>query len=153
MSWNEKMYCKVFIDLTPLLSNETIETQNVITQSSLTVSIGAPTFGGGSSFETLDFSLPSYSESTGGASDGAVKKNEPPSFKADFPELKLPSEEKKADDGKAEADAKKEAEDKAAAKKAAEEEKAAKAKVCIYACTMTLFFSTRIHHFTSIIGC
>lgn len=135
----------MFIDLTQLLSNKLIETQNIITQSSLTVSIGAPSFGGGSSFETLDFSLPSYSESTGGASDGAVKKNEPPSFKADFPELKLPSEEKKADDGKAEADAKakaeadakKEAEDKAAAKKAAEEEKAAKAKVCIQASTMT----------------
>lgn len=152
----------MFIDLTQLLSNELIETQNIITQSSVTVSIGAPSFGGGSSFETLDFSLPSYSESTGGASDGAVKKNEPPSFKADFPELKLPSEEKKADDGKAEADAKakaeadakKEAEDKAAAKKAAEEEKAAKAKVCINASTRTLSFeSTRIHHFTSIIGC
>jgi hypothetical protein len=37
-----------------------------IESSSLIVSVGAPSFGGGTSFETLDFSLPSYDEAVGG---------------------------------------------------------------------------------------
>lgn len=47
-----------------------------IESSSLIVSGGAPSFGGGASFETLDFSLPSYDEAVGGdvSSKSAPKK-------------------------------------------------------------------------------
>ena len=112
--------------------------------SSLLISAGAPSFGGGSSFETLDFSLPSYSEANGGDSKPAEPKSAP-----SFPELKIPGSEakeevkeeskvsaadeeaaKKAAEEEKAAAKKKAEEEKAAAKKAAEEEKAAKAKVC-----------------------
>ena len=106
---------------------------------------------GGASFETLDFSLPSYSEGTKGDAS-AAKDDGPPSFAPSFPELKLPgsdstaAEEKStpaaSDTSEADKEAAKKAaeeekavakktaeEEKAAAKKAAEEEKAAKKKV------------------------
>ena len=42
--------------------------------SSLILSAGAPTFGGGTSFETLDFSLPSYDQAvTGDVAKPAAK--------------------------------------------------------------------------------
>jgi hypothetical protein len=129
---------------------ETLESSNNIVleaaeyqEPSLLLS-AAPSFGGGASFETLDFSLPSYSEANGGDSKAAEPKSAP-----SFPELKIPGIEakeevkedskdsavdeeaakKKAEEEKAAAKKKAE-EEKAAAKKAAEEEKAAKAKVC-----------------------
>lgn len=89
--------------------------------SSTVISIGAPSFSAGSSFDTLDFSLPSYDEATKGGDISSTSKSAP-AFTADFPELKLPREE-----------AKKEASvDEAAAKKASEDEKAAKAKVGLF---------------------
>lgn len=106
--------------------------------SSSTLLAGAPSFGGGSSFDTLDFSLPSYSEANGGTAEKSEAPKSAPGFSAGFPELKLPGSgdsessapavdeaEKKAAD---EASKKAAEEDKAAAKKAAEEDKAAKAK-------------------------
>jgi len=113
------------------------------TQSStvLLSAFGAPSFSGGASFETLDFSLPSYNEATKSSSSSDGSSSAPPSFMPNLPELKLPensatasvstTEEKGTADKKAEeeASAKKAAEEeKAAAKKAAEEEKAAKLK-------------------------
>lgn len=103
--------------------------------SSLMVSIGAPSFAGGSSFETLDFSLPSYGEATGDAKSSDAPKSAP-SFSASFPELKLPGEssnsavDEAAEKKKAEEAKKAEEEKAAAAKKSAEEDKVAKAKVC-----------------------
>lgn len=53
---------------------------------------GAPSFGGGASFETLDFSLPSYNEAVKGSSEGrdsAMVESPPagpPSFTATFAE-------------------------------------------------------------------
>ena len=108
--------------------------------SSSTLLAGAPSFGGGASFDTLDFSLPSYSEANGGAAEKSEAPKSAPGFSAGFPELKLPGSgdsqssapvpavdeaEKKAAD---EVSKKAAEEDKAAAKKAAEEDKAAKAK-------------------------
>lgn len=129
-------------------SNNIIVEKQAYEPPSVTVSVGGPSFGGGASFDTLDFSLPSYGEATSGSSD--AKSDAPksaPSFSASFPELKLPGateasnepkasavdEEaavKKAEEEKAAAKNSAE-EEKAAAKKTAEEEKAAKAKVCL----------------------
>lgn len=115
--------------ITSTVSSETpnvsIERQAYESSSNL-VSIGAPKFSGGASFETMDFSLPSYDEGVGNT-DAAPKKSAP-SFSPDFPELKLPSssEEKSAEDVEAAKQAAEE--EKAAAKKQAEEEKAAAKK-------------------------
>jgi len=46
------------------------------------LSVGAPAFGGGDSFETLDFSLPSYDQATSG---GDVKKSDAPSLSSLLP--------------------------------------------------------------------
>jgi len=80
------------------------------------ISSGAPSFGGGSSFDTLDFSLPSYGQASKG-DDQAAPTKAAPAFS--FPELKIP--------GKEEVNAA----DEAAAKQAADDEKAAKAQVRI----------------------
>mmetsp|Transcript_9668 Transcript_9668/g.18145 ORF Transcript_9668/g.18145 Transcript_9668/m.18145 type:complete len:403 (-) Transcript_9668:1869-3077(-) len=85
--------------------------------SSTIISIGAPSFSAGSSFDTLDFSLPSYEEATKGGDISSTSKSAP-AFTADFPDFKLPREEVK----------KEAAVDEAAIKKAADDEKAAKAK-------------------------
>lgn len=82
------------------------------------VSIGAPSFGGGQSFDTLDFSLPSYSEANGSSNAPAAKSA--PSFSAGFPELKLPRGEEAQKDAAAE---------ESVAKKSAEDERAAKEQV------------------------
>ena len=91
---------------------------------------------GGSTFETLDFSLPSYNEGTKGEA-ASPKDDGPPSFAPSFPELKIPggdsktaAEEKSAPAAAdtSEADKKAAEEDKAAAKKAAEEDKVAAKK-------------------------
>jgi hypothetical protein len=76
-----------------------------VESSSLIVSIGAPSFGGGQSFETLDFSLPSYDQAVSG---GDVAK---PAAK-ETPE----------DDGAAKAAEKAAKEEAAAAERAAKEE-------------------------------
>jgi hypothetical protein len=89
--------------------------------SSTVISIGAPSFSAGSSFDTLDFSLPSYDEATKGGDISSTSKSAP-AFTADFPELKLPREEAKKETSV----------DEAAAKKASEDEKAAKAKVGLF---------------------
>lgn len=92
--------------------------------SSVLLSAGAPSFGGGGSFETLDFSLPSYDQAVSG---GDVSKPAPaptpaPSEDAAAKaaareEAKRAAEEAKAAKKQAEADAKE-----AAAKEAAEAE-------------------------------
>ena len=48
--------------------------------SSLLLSVGAPSFGGGGSFETLDFSLPSYNEAVSGDVTSAAPKKEASDF-------------------------------------------------------------------------
>lgn len=109
--------------------------------SDVILSAGAPAFGGGGSFETMDFSMPSYSEVTGSSSstDSAPKKDISDLFKS----VTAPSDsggdaavkaEDKAAKEQADADAtaakeKAAAADKASkedAKRAAAEEKAAK---------------------------
>lgn len=101
------------------------------------LSAGAPTFGGGGSFETLDFSLPSYNEAVGSdssSSSSAPKKDVSDLFKsfgggdneevadANAAREKAAVEEKAAKE-KAAADAKAAKEE---ARRAAAEEKAAK---------------------------
>jgi len=109
--------------------------------SNILLSVG---YGGnkGASFDTLDFSLPSYNEAVGGESES---KKEAPAFTPSFPELKLPGStastpapaptptptttpDTSAADAKAEQKAAAEAEKKAneEEKKAKEEEKKAK---------------------------
>lgn len=52
--------------------------RQAFSSSSTLISAGAPSFGGGGSFETMDFSMPSY--------DGSISssKSAPPSFTATF---------------------------------------------------------------------
>jgi hypothetical protein len=101
-------------------ASNTIVKQQSYQSSSMMVAIGAPTFGGGKSFDTLDFSLPSYSEANGG--DSAPETKSAPTFSASFPELKLPGGEEGKKDTAAE---------EAAAKKSVEEEKSSKEQVCV----------------------
>ncbi|EED92693.1 hypothetical protein THAPSDRAFT_262032 [Thalassiosira pseudonana CCMP1335] len=94
-----------------------LQTQSTTTSSTTLVSIGAPTFGGGGSFDTLDFSLPSYDEAVSGG-DVLAPSASPAASKSD-------------DGGKAEKEAAREEAKKAAAeKKEAEraEKEAAEAK-------------------------
>ena len=102
---------------------------NAQSSSVLLSAFGAPKGGGGASYETLDFSLPSYGEATSRPSSSSSA----PSFTASFPELKLPSSTEEAPAaaepaGDKEAEKKAAEEEKAAAKKAADEEKAAAKK-------------------------
>ncbi len=100
------------------------DASNNAESTSVVVSVGAPGGFGGSSYETLDFSLPSYTEATkGSSSDSGSTKSAPPSFTASFPELKVPESIGTA------APAPAPAVDTEAQKKAAEEDKAAKQKV------------------------
>jgi hypothetical protein len=82
------------------------------------LSKGAPSFSGGQSFDTLDFSLPSYSEANGSTDAPAAKSAS--SVSAGFPDLKLPRVEEAQKDTAAE---------ESAAKKSAEDERAAKEQV------------------------
>ena len=85
--------------------------------SNVLLSAGAPSFGGGGSFETLDFSLPSYEQATSGADLSSQKKEI-----SDF--SKSSSDDDAATAAAAKEAAKKQAE--AEKKQAAEEAKAAK---------------------------
>jgi len=111
--------------------------QSSIISTNVVISAGAPTFGGGGSFETLDFSLPSYNEAVGSdssSSSSAPKKDVSDLFKsfgggdneevadANAAKEKAAAEEKAAKE-KAAADAKAAKEE---ARRAAAEEKAAK---------------------------
>ena len=115
--------------------------QSSAQSTNIVLSAGAPSFGGGGSFETLDFSLPSYDQATSG---GDITKPSsspapaPSSFDEDAAakaaakeEAKRAAEEEKAAKKQAEADAKEakkqaEAEAKAAAEKEAAEKQAKK---------------------------
>lgn len=104
--------------------------RSAISGSSLYLSaFGAPA-GGGSGFDTLDFSMPSY----GDAVKGPTK--DPPSFSNPFGDVKIPSlsseeatSEPKKDSPDAFIEAKKEEQKAAEAKKAADAEAAAQKKV------------------------
>jgi len=65
-----------------------------LSSSDVLLSIGAPRFGGGDSFETLDFSLPSYGEATKSdtlsPSSSSSSSDSPPAFSNPFGELKMP---------------------------------------------------------------
>mmetsp|Transcript_16602 Transcript_16602/g.24634 ORF Transcript_16602/g.24634 Transcript_16602/m.24634 type:complete len:422 (+) Transcript_16602:54-1319(+) len=66
-----------------------------LSSSDVLLSIGAPRFGGGDSFETLDFSLPSYGEATKSdtlspSSSSSSSSDSPPAFSNPFGELKMP---------------------------------------------------------------
>jgi hypothetical protein len=76
-----------------------------VESSSLILSVGAPSFGGGQSFETLDFSLPSYDQAVSG---GDV--------------VKPAAKETPKDDGAAKAAEKAAKEEAAAAERAAKED-------------------------------
>jgi flagellar biosynthesis GTPase FlhF len=118
-------------------------------QTSSIVLSGAPSFGGGASFETLDFSLPSYDQATSGGGITKSSSSAASSSKSDDgdaaakaaakEEARRAAEEERAAAKKAEAEAKvaqkkadeaaaAEAAEKAAAKEAAKEER----KVCTY---------------------
>jgi hypothetical protein len=58
-------------------TNEHILERQALISSSNLISAGAPSFGGGGSFETMDFSMPSYDGSSS-------SKSTPPSFTATF---------------------------------------------------------------------
>ena len=102
--------------------------------SNILLSAGAPSFSSGGSFDTLDFSLPSYGDALKGDTESSPKKA--PAFSASFPELKLPEtpssspapEPQKDDTAAAEAKAAAEAEKKAAADAKAEAKAAAEAE-------------------------
>lgn len=101
------------------LQSSTVSSSNVI------LSAGAPTFGGGGSFETLDFSLPSYDQATSG---GDITKSAPtPAPSSDDAAAKAAAKEEARRAAAEEKEAKKQAEAEAkAAEKAKEEEKVAK---------------------------
>ena len=90
------------------------------------LSAGAPTFGGGGSFDTLDFSLPSYDQATSGAQGADLTKS---SDDGDAVANAARRAEEKEAQKQADAEAKaaaKEAKEAAAAEKAAAKEAAAK---------------------------
>ena len=113
--------------------------------SSVILSIGAPSFGGGGSFDTLDFSLPSYDDATSGGGDIAKSSSSSsssftaptaPSKVDDSAASRAAAREEKEASRIAEAEAReaqkradevaaKEAAEKAAAKEAAKEERKA----------------------------
>ena len=103
--------------------------QEVVSSSSaysnLMLSIGAPGGFGGKTFETLDFSLPSYGESTGGTSGGGETRSAPPAFSNPFGSdtTAAPDEDKAAAE---EAKAQSKAEEKAAAEAKKAQDKADK---------------------------
>ncbi|KAL7508103.1 hypothetical protein ACHAXN_005195 [Cyclotella atomus] len=98
-----------------------------VESSSLIVSIGAPSFGGGQSFETLDFSLPSYDQAVSG---GDVAKPAAKETPEDDGAAKAAEKAAKEEAAAAERAAKEEARKAAAEKKEAEraEKAAAEAK-------------------------
>lgn len=53
-------------NLLNILHQLLVASSTQVESSSLILSAGAPTFGGGTSFETLDFSLPSYDQAVSG---------------------------------------------------------------------------------------
>lgn len=61
-----------------MTTHEQVMERQTLSSSSSLLSVGAPSFGGGGSFETMDFSMPSY--------DGSISssKSAPPSFTATF---------------------------------------------------------------------
>ncbi len=108
--------------------------------SSIVLSIGAPSFGSGGSFETLDFSLPNYDQATSGGDitkSASVPKSDDGDAAAKAAlkeEARRAAEEERAATKKADAEAKAaqkkadeaaaaEAAEKAAAKEAAKEER------------------------------
>ena len=116
--------CKTFQTTNIVSPSHTTVTQTQ--SSSVLLSAGAPSFGGGGSFETLDFSLPSYDQATSG---GDVKVGEGKdllgSFTAPTPS---PSKEDDSAAKAAEAQAKADAKEAAAAEKAAAKQAAAEKK-------------------------
>ena len=52
----------------------TIAQQSSTSSSNIVLSAGAPSFGGGGSFETLDFSLPSYDQAVSGSQGSDLNK-------------------------------------------------------------------------------
>mmetsp|Transcript_12054 Transcript_12054/g.25669 ORF Transcript_12054/g.25669 Transcript_12054/m.25669 type:complete len:439 (+) Transcript_12054:99-1415(+) len=94
--------------------------QSSTLSSNIIVSAGAPGFGGGGSFDTLDFSLPSYEQATSGASGSELDKG------SDSPSSKASSDDDAAAKEEANRAAEEEKAAKAEAKRAAAEEKAAK---------------------------
>ena len=114
-----------------------------VSSSNVLLSAGAPSFGGGGSFETLDFSLPNYDQATSGAdltspktdmsdlfgskssSDDDAAAKEAAKKKAEAEKKQAAEEARAAKEAKAKADAEAKAEKEAKAK-ADEEAKAAK---------------------------
>ncbi len=114
-----------------------------VSSSNVLLSAGAPSFGGGGSFDTLDFSLPSYEQATSGAdlaspktevsdlfgskssSDDDAAAKEAAKKKAEEEKKQAAEEARAAKEAKAKADAEAKAEKEAKAK-ADEEAKAAK---------------------------
>jgi len=102
-----------FADPNTIASIDESQMVSPMSSSNVLLSAGAPNFGGGGSFETLDFSLPSYEQATSGA-DLAKPKTEVSDF----------SKSSSDDDAAAKEAAKKQAEEEK--KQAAEEARAAK---------------------------
>lgn len=117
------LYCKnsSILNCTATVS----QLQSSTMSSNVILSAGAPTFGGGGSFETLDFSLPSYDQATSG---GDITKSAPaPAPSSDDAAAKAAAKEEARRAAAEEKEAKKQAEAEAkAVEKAKEEEKVAK---------------------------
>lgn len=117
-----------------------------VTSSNVLLSAGAPSFGGGGSFETLDFSLPSYDQATSGAdlsspkteisdlfgskssSDDDAAAKEAAKKKAEAEKKAAAEEARAAKEAKAKADAEAKAEKEAKAKADAEAKAAKEAE-------------------------
>ena len=104
-----------FADPNTIASIDESQMVSPMSSSNVLLSAGAPNFGGGGSFETLDFSLPSYEQATSGAD-----LSKPKTEVSDFSGSKSSSD----DDAAAKEAAKKQAEEEK--KQAAEEARAAK---------------------------
>jgi flagellar biosynthesis GTPase FlhF len=133
-----------FADSNSIAPLDEARTVSHASSSNVLLSVGAPSFGGGGSFETLDFSLPSYEQATSGADlaspkmdvsdlfnsksssdDDAAAAKEAAKKQAEAEKKQAAEEAKAAKEAKAKADADEKAE-KEAKVKADEEAKAAK---------------------------
>jgi hypothetical protein len=104
-----------FADPNSIAPIDEVQMVSHVSSSNVLLSAGAPSFGGGGSFETLDFSLPSYEQATSGADLSSPKMEVSDLFG---------SKSSSDDDAAAKEAAKKQAE--AEKKQAAEEARAAK---------------------------
>ena len=166
-----------FADPNSIASIDEAQMVSQVSSSNVLLSVGAPNFGGGGSFDTLDFSLPSYEKATSGAdlskpkteasdllgskssSDGdddaaakeAAKKQVEAEKKQAAEEARAAKEAKvKADaEAKADKEAKDKADDEAKATKAAEKEARLVRRTSTYSACVVFVCLLLIFHFVT----